>query len=77
MIFKILAVGFSITAYKTVIETAYCVPLYYAILIKFYVPMYIQQNKRIKAILWLYSYSNFAINRQHKKLNHLAICATV
>ena len=51
MIFKILAVGFSITAYKTVIETAYCVPLYYAILIKFYVPMYIQQNKRIKAIL--------------------------
>ena len=50
-----------------VIETAYCVPLYYAILIKFYVPMYIQQNKRIKAILWLYSYSKFAINREHKK----------
>ena len=77
MIFKILTVGFSITDYMAVIETAYCVPLYYATLIKFYVPMYIQQNKRIKTILWLYSYSNFAINRQHKELNHVAICATV
>ena len=55
MIFKILPVGFSITDYMAVIETAYCVPLYYATLIKFYVPMYIQQNKRIKTILWLRS----------------------
>ena len=77
MIFKTLTVGFSITAYMSVVETAYCVPLYYAILIKFYIPMYIQQSKSIKVILWLYSYSNFAMNRQHKKLNHVAICATV
>ena len=51
MIFKTLTVGFSITAYMSVVETAYCVPLYYAILIKFYIPMCIQQSKSIKVIL--------------------------
>ena len=44
MIFKVLTVGFSITAKQGV-----C--LHYAIIIKFYVTMYIHQNMCIKAPL--------------------------